>query len=769
MSISSANSTSMASILPRSAQEEQRFVPVTSCNNEQSSPNDLIPVTPMQTCSNELTSSPNCQKYPKIIAKADTTDTVELLGLNDDTNFNKTSSLSDEFVNDQSIDYLLDKKNNILRQNETSEYFLDKETLLQCHMCYKKGLTAAGLKNHLKTHRGVKEFQCPECGFKCLTSSGLSRHYKSHTNKQIDTWVCSVCYKTLNNEEECKLHIESHNNPDWNSASIEPDSSQKSPIHKLDTNFLSTNSIVSDEKIDSSKIIDGLVKDSGKKNTAKRGKNKNSNEGSEKAHKCNYADCNKSFRKPSDLIRHVRTHTGERPYQCEHCNKSFAVKCTLNSHMQVHAGTKSFCCEICNHHFATKGSLKVHLRLHTGLKPYKCTICDLRFRTSGHRKIHLVSHTREKNKNDNKKRKLKQKNDSINNSELLNNLIKIGETVHVLNEEQKINDKIEQQTVDDIVNETTNNLNTDDTLNTIINDVQVLNESSTNEFTNLDTITIDTNGITNQLTFNADGTILNNNNNSVLSVNDNNELVANLQFLLSTGLFTVTSDETILPGLNVTETNTLVEQVQCNNELVMNNLTVNQNNQEQRELQLNNCIGLEQITDSSSSVPANLTSSFSSSTVPSTINLNQQSTTKLNGKNINKISPKHQCDVCGKIFKKPYLLQRHRRIHTNERPYKCDLCEKSFSQKVTLQMHGKSHTGDRPYKCTECDYSFTQKCNLQTHLKRVHELDTIDGKKFKRGQKLNGNTKLLQDDNCHFNDNRILSLDDISFVELLDK
>lgn len=84
----------------------------------------------------------------------------------------------------------------------------------------------------------------------------------------------------------------------------------------------------------------------------------------EYTNKCKY--CPKTFRKPSDLIRHERTHTGERPYRCDYCSKSFAVKCTLDSHMKVHTGKKTFRCHVCNSLFATKGSLKVHMRLHTG-------------------------------------------------------------------------------------------------------------------------------------------------------------------------------------------------------------------------------------------------------------------------------------------------------------------------------------------------------------------------------------------------------------------
>jgi len=83
-----------------------------------------------------------------------------------------------------------------------------------------------------------------------------------------------------------------------------------------------------------------------------------------KWHQCVY--CSKEFKKPSDLIRHIRIHTHEKPYKCNHCFQSFAVKSTLTSHERTHLGVKQFQCDVCSKHFSTQGSLKVHARLHSG-------------------------------------------------------------------------------------------------------------------------------------------------------------------------------------------------------------------------------------------------------------------------------------------------------------------------------------------------------------------------------------------------------------------
>ncbi|XP_071403676.1 GDNF-inducible zinc finger protein 1-like [Pithys albifrons albifrons] len=97
----------------------------------------------------------------------------------------------------------------------------------------------------------------------------------------------------------------------------------------------------------------------------------------EKPYEC--GTCHSRFAQPSQLKIHTRSHTGEKPYICEDCGASFADKGKLTGHKRTHTGERLFKCDVCGKHFATKEYLKCHKRCHLGAKPYRCEVCGKTF------------------------------------------------------------------------------------------------------------------------------------------------------------------------------------------------------------------------------------------------------------------------------------------------------------------------------------------------------------------------------------------------------
>ncbi|KAM6941553.1 uncharacterized protein PEZ65_003549 isoform 1-T1 [Lycodopsis pacificus] len=104
-------------------------------------------------------------------------------------------------------------------------------------------------------------------------------------------------------------------------------------------------------------------------------------------HSCSV--CGKDFPYASKLQRHLRTHSGERPFPCSMCEKRFPEKGLLMIHERTHTGEKPFPCTFCEKRFASQGELRLHRRTHTGERPYHCSICLKSFSRHWHLKTHL--------------------------------------------------------------------------------------------------------------------------------------------------------------------------------------------------------------------------------------------------------------------------------------------------------------------------------------------------------------------------------------------
>jgi uncharacterized Zn-finger protein len=107
--------------------------------------------------------------------------------------------------------------------------------------------------------------------------------------------------------------------------------------------------------------------------------------------------CDYKSKKSSSLLKHLLTHTGERPFKCDICEKKFTQSSILTNHKKIHTGERPFECTMCLKTFKRKSCLTVHERIHTGEKPYKCDICSKGFSESTHLRRHEKSITHHRN------------------------------------------------------------------------------------------------------------------------------------------------------------------------------------------------------------------------------------------------------------------------------------------------------------------------------------------------------------------------------------
>lgn len=80
----------------------------------------------------------------------------------------------------------------------------------------------------------------------------------------------------------------------------------------------------------------------------------------------------------------------------------------------------------------------------------------------------------------------------------------------------------------------------------------------------------------------------------------------------------------------------------------------------------------------------------------------------------------HMCNYCNYTSPKRYLLSRHMKSHSEERPYKCSVCERGFKTLASLQNHVNTHTGTKPHLCKYCDSCFTTSGELVRHVRYRH-------------------------------------------------
>nr|XP_027228094.1 zinc finger protein 568-like [Penaeus vannamei] len=239
--------------------------------------------------------------------------------------------------------------------------------LHRCPYCSYASAMKTNLNNHIRTHTGEKPFLCPHCPLRFSQKGSLQTHIRIHTGEKpfvlyIDIFsvLVGLCVKVFFKE----MGVIKQNKKPYSIHSLKEVRRCKRFLREYQVLYSmlsqSYRSSFMLQNLPGHPLQVGLGIDG--KSVNRRGVTWTEEGHTSKVHQCHYCAYIATTR--TNLLNHIRTHTGEKPFACPHCPFRATQKENLKAHIRVHTGEKPYACTICSYRSAQKSNLKSHMWTH---------------------------------------------------------------------------------------------------------------------------------------------------------------------------------------------------------------------------------------------------------------------------------------------------------------------------------------------------------------------------------------------------------------------